>query len=460
MDERREKLISMLLGDEPVQPGMQQDAEYAQLRLVLAALKADPREDVSDAAVARLLLVAADLDTHSDTPISDPEGELVDEVVHDVADNLIRVNFSLRRALPRIAAVAVIALILGVAVAYTPRGSLAPEVARVDGTAVIDGDLIEARAGAPRTITFATGEVLLDGASAVRLYDTGRYSPPRIEVERGRMVLTARSHDVRVAVAGNDIQLAEGGMLAVSYDRAYASIKGDGSLVEVQRMPIEEVAALAGEVYGLQLDLGEVPENIRRQRVTFFGNDLGRAEFLDSFVQAAAGFGIRLAGEKLTYTGASRVTPNEEWALEIAVLDGSARVTGAGTVTALRPADTNVLALSAAQPTEPRARRLESPELLETVVWAAAAGRKLGGRLDNVRPSAETLPGGSVILSDALVLNGEMGQRIFRLDGPEFDFPLPGGRKGRVVQLLNNGALFEVQGEVVREFVPFGQSRQ
>jgi hypothetical protein len=53
-------------------------------------------------------------------------------------------------------------------------------------------------------------------------------------------------------------------------------------------------------------------------------------------------------------------------------------------------------------------------------------------------------------------------ERIFVLDGPDFTFPLPGGRKGRLVGLLSSGAEFEVQKdegkEIVRVFVPFSRT--
>ena len=465
MNERREKLIALVLGDLPGDDARADDAHAIEAQLAtdadlqaqnnlventLAVLRAVPVEDASDEAVQRLIRAASELEH----PAEDP--------VEGVADNVIRVNFRLRSALPRIAAVAVIAFMLGVAVMFTPRIDLPAEVARVDGTSVIDGALIESRPGSTRTIRFPTGEVLLDGASAVRVHSTGKHTPPRFEVERGRMVLTARGHGINVGVAGNEVHVDEGGMLAVSYDRAYANIASDGSLVEVQRMPIDEVAKLAEQSYGLKLDLSDVPENIRRMRVTFYGSELSKDDFLDSFVEAAMQFGVKFAGDRETLTYESRggrIVPNEEWALEIAVLEGRAQVTGREEVVTLQSTAMaqNVLAVNASHPVRLAARSLAVSELNEAVVWAAAAGSGLDGRLDNVRPSDETLPGGTVIHSDALVLNGEMGKRIFKLDGPDFDFPLPGGRKGRVVQLLNNGALFEVQGEIVREFVPFNQ---
>lgn len=470
MDERREKLIALLLGDLPGDDARDLEAKLAtdadlqdqrrQLEGTLLAVRSIPAEDASESAVQSLLQAAAELELSvQELPGETLEPEVVGEVAAEPQGKVIRVNFLMRAVLPRVAAVALIVFILGVAVMFIPRVDMRTVPAYVDGAAVVDGSLVESRAGDTRTITFPTGEVLLDGASAVRVHSTGKYSPPRFEVERGRMVLTASGHAVNVAVAGNEVQVEQGGMLAVSYDRAYANIANDGSLVEIQRMPIEEVAVLAERAYGLKLDLSAIDASIKRKRVTFYGSGLSNDEFLDSFVEAARKHGVQFGADRntLTYKTSSRVFPNEEWALEIAVLEGSAKMIGGKATVSLKPADFNLVSLNAEQPTRLETRTLEANELNDTVVWAAAAGHELGGRLKNVRPSDETLPGGTVIFSDSLVLNGDMGRRIFKLDGPDFDFPLPGGRKGRVVQLMGNGALFEVKGEVVREFVPFGQ---
>ena len=476
MDERREKLIALVLGDIPgddaraLEARLATDAdlqaERALLENTIAAVRAVPGEDASDATVQRLMKAVGEPEPseHDEGIIEQAIEAVAEELVEDGPAKIIRVNFLLRRVLPRVAAVAVIVFVLGIAVMFTPRVDLAPEVARVDGASVTDGELVESRAGSPRTISFATGEVLLDGASAVRVYGTGKYSAPRFEVERGRMVLTASGDEIQVAVAGKNVQIERGGMLAISYDRAYANISDNGSLVEVQRMPISEVAALAEKAYGLKLDLSGIPENIRRNRVTFYGSELSKDEFLESFVEASSKHGIRFGKDQnsLSYTGASRVFPNEEWALEIAVLEGSAEVVGGDDSVALSADDaaSNSVVLDAAEPDRLSPRSLEPAALNDSVVWAAAAGHELGGRLKNVRSSADSLPGGTVIYADKLVLQGDMGPRIFKLDGPDFDFPLPGGRKGRVVQLMSNGALFEVKGEVVREFVPFSQIKE
>src|SRR5690606_34514718 len=153
--------------------------------------------------------------------------------------------------------------------------------------------------------------------------------------------------------------------------------------------------------------------------------------------------------------------PLEEWQLNIALLEGSASLrAGAETLqlAGRTPEAPNFVSVSAAAATD--ARTLDAEALSEQVVWAAGAEGAPIRHLRDVRQSNETLPSRTVIHTDTLVLNGEQGRRIFKLGGPEFDFPLPGGRKGRLVQLTSSGAAFEVEGELVREFVPFGQQAQ
>ncbi|MCB9895049.1 MAG: hypothetical protein H6839_11415 [Planctomycetes bacterium] len=469
MDETREKLIAWMIGDlsaeesRPFEARLAADAalqqQRNQLERTLAAVRAVPAEDVSDRAFARLMAAAAEVVPESADPA---EAEII--AVEDTPDNVIRINFLLRTVLPRVAAVAVIVFIFGLGVWITP-GSLRPTVAGVydeHGMAmVVDGDLVESRVGEPRRLTFATGEVLLDGATAVRVHATGPYSAPAFDVERGRVVVTASATPVSLNVGGRSVQLGKGSMLAVDFDHAYANIAADGSIVEVQRMPIGDVADLAESAYGVKLYAGGVPESVRNTRVSFYGSNLDAEAFIDSFVESASRFGITIDDTRrhLSYEPRSgRVEPNEEWKLDIAVLQGAASVSEAGHILPLGGKGLpNFVSFNASEPTRAEVGSLGNEDLNRQVVWAAGAEGPLGERLRDVKPSSEPLPDGSVIHTDSLVLNGEGGKRIFKLGGPDFDFPLAGGRHGRLVQLTNSGAVFEVQGEIVREFMPFGQ---
>jgi hypothetical protein len=464
MDPKRENLIAWMLGDlspeasRPLEAKLAGDAdmqaERANLERTLTLIKSVPSDDVSDVAVAHLLAAAEKIS---------PEGGAVEsaENAEESVGELIQLDW-FRRVLPRVAALVMIAFVFGLAVWFTP-GDLPDQVADVvDDTGshpVLEGELVESRAGNIRHIRFATGEVLMDGASAVRVNSNGQYAAPSFEVERGRVVVTASTTSVSVNVAGREVQMDKGAMLAVNYDRAYANIAADGSVVEVQRMPVGQVARLAEKAYGIKLDAGALPKNVASQRITFYGSNLDKDAFKESFIESASAFGVILdeSGSYLRYEPRSgRVQPNEEWQLDIALLEGSANLKSADTNLKLADSTANFVTLSAEQSDKTAPRILEAAELDSQVVWAAGAGGALGERLHDVKPSVESLPSGSVIHTDSLVLNGEMGKRIYKLGG-DFNFPLPGGRKGRLVQLTTSGALFEVKGEVVREFVPFGE---
>jgi hypothetical protein len=258
-----------------------------------------------------------------------------------------------------------------------------------------------------------------------------------------------------VVVADRTIAMHEGAVLAVNYDRAYANIPEDGSFVEIQRVKIGDVAELAERAYGIELDTSAVPQNVRDIRVTFYGSELNSDKFLDSLVEAVAVYGLRLDENRraLSYRGASGpVKENDEWQLDLAVLQGSASI-GAG---ATLDDSSNFVSLNAAGKDD--SRRLGRDELQSQVVWAAAADGNLREHLpSNVRSSADTLPGGTVIYADKMVLHGDVGKRVYKLGASEYDYVLPGGRKARVVQLTSSGAVLEVQNDLVREFVPFGQ---
>lgn len=469
----REKLIAWMLGDlsaeesRPLEARLATDAELqrqrSQLEHTLSAARAVPPADVSDAALQRLFSAAALIDPEPEEVPAETHAGHGDADIH--VGELIRIDF-MRGVLPRVAAVAVIAFVLGLGVWFTP-GELQPTVATVRDDnglhVVLDGELVDARVGETRRVTFATGELLLDGASSVRVRSTGAHSAPAFEVVRGRVVVTAAATPLEVKVADRDVHLERGAVLALDYDRAYANIAPDGTVVEIQRVPIGEVAALAEQAYGIKLDVAGVPENVRKQRVTFFGSELDADAFIDSFVESASRFGITLDDSRryLGYRSRTGGAPLEEWQLQIALLEGSASVRdAAGTLqlagrTAEQP---NFISVSAVSPAA--ARSLGAEEVSRQVVWAAGAEGAPVRHLRDVRQSNETLPSRTVIHTDTLVLNGEQGRRIFKLGGPEFDFPLPGGRKGRLVQLTSSGAAFEVEGELVREFVPFGQQAQ
>jgi hypothetical protein len=447
MDDTRHRLIAWALGElspeeyralvpmlSDREASEELEREHRQLERTLNLLRNMPSDDASDALVQRVLAAAAE-----------PQHEIV------------QISW-FRRALPRVAAAAAIIFVLGAGVWFTPGGLQTSVGEYTDGGLLgnlLEGEPLETRVGETRHLKFATGEVLLDGATTVRMRSTGEYSAPVLEVERGRVVVTAANAPMEVVVANRTIVLQEGAVLAVNYDRAYANIPEDGLFVEIQRVKIGDVAELAERAYGIQLDTSAVPQNVRDIRVTFYGSDLNSDKFLDSLADAVAVYGLRLDEDRraLNYRGASGpVKENDEWQLDLAVLQGSASLGNGVTLDEM----TNFVSLSAGGKDD--ARRLGLDELQSQVVWATGTAGAVREHLPaNVRQSGDTLPGGTVIYADKMVLHGEVGKRIYKLGASEYDYVLPGGRKARVVQLMNSGAVFETQGELVREFVPFGQ---
>jgi hypothetical protein len=86
--------------------------------------------------------------------------------------------------------------------------------------------------------------------------------------------------------------------------------------------------------------------------------------------------------------------------------------------------------------------------------WARGMGNAaVEAKLSDVRLGESTLPAGTVIHPRKLILpEGE--ERIFLLEGNDFNFPLPGGHKGRLIALISSGAEFQLEGSATRVFVP------
>ena len=450
MEDTRQKLIAWALGDlspeefRALVPKLAADDDLQrqreQIDRTISILRAMPADDASDDLVQRVFAAA-----------NEPEHEI------------IQLSW-FQRALPRVAAAAAIIFVFGLGVWITP-GDLKDSVGYyTDGAVlgvVLDGEPVESRVGETRSLQFASGEVLLDGASTVRVHRTGEFSAPLIDVERGRVVVTATSADMQVNVGDRTVQLEKGAMLAVNYDRAYANIAADGSFVEMQRMKIGDVASMAEQAYGIKLNTSGVPQGVRDIRVTFYGSDLNADKFIDSFMEATAVYGLKLDSTRrnLSYKDGTSgpIQQNDEWQLDLALLQGNASVDKGGSVTRLDDTK-NFVSVSAGG--EQRTDHSNREDLNKQVVWAAGTDTAVAEfqRL-YARPSAETLPGGTVIHADKMVLFGDMGKRIYKLGASEYDYVLPGGRKGRVVQLTSSGAVFEVKGEFVREYVPFGEQQ-
>lgn len=463
----RHKLIAHILGDLDRDEGAALERElddnaglreeHTRLQRQVRVMRLLPEDDAPDEVVNRLVAKVAGGNLEESTA-----GHTPDDASNDTEAPVIPMPRLTAASFARVAALFVIAFLFGLAVYVTPTGpeETIAEVTDDSGlvTHVKGAELVEARMGTPRTLRFAAGEVHLDGGSAVSLITEEDSVAPRVMVDRGRVIVSAKAKALRINVAGNDVELDRGGVLAIDYDVAFANLASDGSFVEVQRMPIHEVARLALDTYGIELNAGALPENVRNFRVTFYGNNLDEREFVESFVDSAARFGVRLDsdGRHLKYEPRSgRIESSNPWALDIAVLEGNAHVRGeAGDVRlAGESGMPNYVSLTPADPGARDIKSLNGDEMDRAVVWATGFGEGY----TRTEISSEPLPRRAVIHTDKLVLRGDQGNRIFVLDGPEFDFPLPGGRMGRLVQTTASGAEFEVKEQDQRVWVPFSQ---
>lgn len=446
MDAKREQLIALLLGDlspdeapaveARIAGDVTMQAQRDSLERQVTAIRNLPDDDIPQVAVDRVLAAARNFH-------SEPEAVQLARV--------ITLRAFVNVYLPRVAAAALFVLMVGYAVHYLPAGP-EPSVATViaadgNGWAVTDGELIEARIGAPLRVRFATGEVLLDGGAAVRVSGHGQHQAPQFEVDRGRVVVDAAHAPVQVSAAGRRVELERGSVVALDFDREHARIIEGGAVVEIQRTSIADVVPLANEAFGMHIDDSLLPEAVKRCRVTFFGTSLGKREFAESFVQAASVYGVRLSGNRLLYEAGTtrRVDDTEhDTLLTMTLLQGDAAVS----LAMVRAPLTGTVAFTS----DGALPAVDRPE--RTFVWARGMGNSVvDAKLRDVSTGEATLPAGSVIHPDRLVLP-QGAERVFVLHGPDFNFPLPGGRKGRLVGLLSSGAEFELEGTVTRVFVP------
>lgn len=427
--------------------------ETARMRYVIDAVRDVPVADVSEEALQRMFSSARE---------TVPAMAEVDDAADEIAP-VIHARFGFWSYATRIAAALLIAAAVIFGLSQMPSGPGAPIAKVVDGEHsywVHNGDTVESGIGSRPTISFATGSVLLDGASAVRVVSDGSLAPVRIDIDRGRAVATATSAGIEVRLAEQTLSVEPGATVALEYERPFNRVSPDGREVEVQRLTLVEAAKLGSGTYGVNIDASGLPAEVAKRRISFTGADMNAEAFVASLVEAASRFGVNEArdGKKVSLVYGSATERNEgldEAAVSIAMLQGSATLTRAGAETRLRADKTdNAYGVTTSQGAMVENR--SSDAMARMVVWAGGAGNAaIESHLRDVAVRTGRLPQGSVIHTDRLVLHKAEGpERVFLLGGPEFTFPLPQGRMGRVVGLMSSGAEFEVEGEIQREFIP------
>lgn len=446
---------SALLAEMDRDPVLRDQAERIRRNVLL--VRAVPANDIAEPALARLF--AAVREATQTEPVH--AGGADDG--HDA--KIIPMGDRMWRYVSRAAAALLISGAVIFGLSQMPEGP-APTVARLvdeSGTTwVHDGDVVESGIGSRRVVRFGTGEVLLDGASAVRVTRNGAFAPPTIEVLRGRAVLSATKAALTATVAENQLSLDAGASVALDYELPYQRVSVDGRVVEIQRQTVAEVAALGEKTYGIKIETGELPQEVRTRRLSFYGNDMTPEAFVASMVEAASIFGVsdialNQRDVKLVYKGApDRADGMDSSVLSITLIAGKASVSRENETIALSDKANNSFEASSTRGTG--AEQRSADHLARMVVWAGGLGNSaVDSRLRNVAARSGHLPQGTVIHTDRLVLRKQDAgepERVFLLGGPEFTFPLPGDRKGRLVGLMSTGAEFEVQGETKREFIP------
>ncbi len=449
MDRAREQLISLAMGDLSAaeadrmnaalaaDPALQ--AEYQGLLQRLVVLRSVPADDVPQSVVDRLVRSAV----------------LTDEIpgAEQLAP-VISIRTALAVYLPRVAAAAAMVLLVGLTMVYLPEGpprSVAT-VTDADGhrSYISQGEMVEARFGSPLRVRTASAELLLDGGSAISFAGMSTHD---IIVDRGRVVVDATHAAAQVKVGAETLRVEQGSVVAIERDREHARILNGGEMVEIQRTSIERVLPLARAEYGLALDDRELPEAVKRQRVTFFGTQLDAEAFRRGFSLALADFGVGIRGDRLVYSPGTpyRVGLGDEpEVVSVTMLHGRAELEGAGRHVLLggeRGVESATLTRQGVLPQGAGAYD-------RSCVWALGMGNAVvDARLANVRAADTTLPAGVLIYPDRVILpEGE--ERVFLLDGPDFNFPLPGGRKARLVGVLSSGVELEFEDSPIRVFVP------
>ena len=440
-----ETLISYLLGDlsspddvSDLQKQLSENPEFEQrlenLRRSLNAIRMLPRDDVKDSVVVALLKQAKAEVTESSAPI-------------------IKLPTFASRLAAAAAAVAIVGLIgFGAMFMPEPNESL---IATTNGQAVHNSDVIESGIGETRRIELSGGGmVLLDGASAVQIFEQGEFSPPRIEVLHGRAIVSAEgSAPVIVTAWQRRIDVMSGAKAAISFDTPFAHISDEQ--FEVRSQTIEEVVGHANKL-GISIDASSLNNDVLQRRVSFYGRAVNKEAFASTLLRSMAKYGVQFQqhGTQIKLTCETAYTTDGQFAstLEIAALEGEVIVQGSDESKSISSTSENYFSVYGNGDVidtiyEQRSER----GFRDLVVWAGL------GQDSEARDTR--LPAGSVIHPDSLVVFDDGSERIFKLGGPEYVFPLAGGQKGRIIGLMSSGAEFEYkQGkEVKRVFIPFSK---
>lgn len=198
-----------------------------------------------------------------------------------------------------------------------------------------------------------------------------------------------------------------------------------------------------------------------------YGAGLGEKEFVSSFRNAAQRYGVVFKeaekGFDLNYQAgaAANELDQQESVLSVASVQGVvsySRGTLSDLTLELKSEGTNF-----ARIVDGEALPAHRDDMVEhMVVWATR--KDLGGNFEasasvknfgKVYTVASALPTGSVISTDHVQVPGVNGEpRIYKLGGAEYNYPVAGGKLGKLVSLTSGGIELEIKGETGRVYMP------
>ncbi|MCC6574684.1 MAG: hypothetical protein IT462_12955 [Planctomycetes bacterium] len=376
---------------------------------------------------------------------------------------------SVARFIARAAAVviAAVAITMIAGKVLSPDSSIVGQMMALDGRVmqIREGETVEARQGTPLTLRLPEGTVQLDGSSSVRVRRSAGASA--VEIQRGRVIVDAATRGMTVSLQTHTFNVEARSVGAFELDTAYEKIQGGGTVIELQRQPLSRVARIGEDLYGVNLNTSRLPAEVANRRISIYGAGLGQKEFISSFKNAAQRYGVVFnaadKGFDLAYQAgaAADEMDQQESVLSVASVQGVvsySRGTLANVTLKLESEKGNF-----ARIIDGEALPAHRDDMVQhMVVWATR--NDLGGNFkanDSVKNFGKVytvggaLPVGSVISSDHLQVPVTGGEpRIYKLGGSEYNYPVGGGKFGKVVSLTSGGVELEVKGETGRVYMP------
>lgn len=363
-------------------------------------------------------------------PHNDAPDEVVDRVVASAKPR--GRLFSLSNLVKVAASVAVVGLCVGALIWANdddpkPTEYVATVITAKGERSIRDGELVKAGLGSPVGVTSDAMDIGLDSSAALSV------TKDAMTLDRGRAIVRAKQPTSLKLANGDSIELVAGGVISVDYDVAYANVTVDGKTVEIQRQPLSMIPMIAKTAWGVEWK-DDLPREIGNMRVSIFARDMNSDEFQIAINHAAAKYGVSVNDNTMTYTKTSgRITGLADMRLELIALDQSATFKGQTVNAGQR------LVLETGR--EPQIASAKDTQTSRLTAWTVGMKDDPWAKYRVQEPeNGQSLPSGTVIYADRL----SVGRTVYRLDG-EYDFPLPNGQNGRVVDITGSAITVETK---------------